>query len=488
MSRRLLHYGLALGSIVALVPTAAAASVVFQNSIAIPGDAVDLAPGSSPNETRFGAFSDIYYDRFTNSFYALGDRGPGGGVISYETRVQQFSLGVNQTTGAISNFQLQQTIKFSNGGAALNGLNPQLLNGNVATLGNSHDPEGFAIGKNGNFFVADEYGPAVREFTPSGQLVRTFTTPANLLPKKADTTLDFVSGRPTIVTGRQDNRGYEGLAISADGSKLYAMLQDPLVNEGSSNEGRRSQNLRLVEFDVASGTATKQFIYQLESIADINSRIPGTGSDFGATAQGRNIGISGIVAIDENRFLVIERDNRGVGVDDPLGLNPVGSKRVYEIDISGATDVSALSLEGTNTLPPGVAPVAKSLHLDVQAALLAAGLPLTEKLEGIAIGPMLDDGSFLLLLGIDNDFSVTQSGEGVQFDVCVGGGASSQVAIGDACPDGQALLPSYLYAFKDGNITGYVTQQRVPEPATWTLMLAATLMLAGCGIAGRRGN
>ena len=46
----------------------------------------------------------------------LVDRGPGGGVIPYQTRVQQFSLNVNQSTGAISNFVLQNTILLTKDG------------------------------------------------------------------------------------------------------------------------------------------------------------------------------------------------------------------------------------------------------------------------------------------------------------------------------------------------------------------------------------
>ncbi|WP_414563960.1 MULTISPECIES: esterase-like activity of phytase family protein [unclassified Anabaena] len=39
---------------------------------------------------------------------------------------------------------------------------------------------------NGNFSVADEYGPPVYEFNPTGAFLRTFTTPDNLFPTKAD--------------------------------------------------------------------------------------------------------------------------------------------------------------------------------------------------------------------------------------------------------------------------------------------------------------
>jgi hypothetical protein len=144
-----------------------------------------------------------------------------------------------------------------------------------------------------------------------------------------------------------------------------------------------------VEFDTATRSPVAQYIYQLESLAAINDRIPGTDDDFGQNSQGRNIGISAITALNNNEFLVLERDNRGVGEADPLGEAPVASKRVYKIDLTGATDVSNISLAGTNTLPAGVTPVSKSLFLDIAEQLKAAGQVIPEKLEGLAIGPQL---------------------------------------------------------------------------------------------------
>lgn len=479
-----------VAGILALIGATAATARAqsFVNSITISGSATDRAAGTTPNANRLGGFlSDLYYDRLNDVYYGLPDRGPGGGLVSYETRVQKFSLAVDNTTGAISNFQLLDTIKFSDAnGAAFNGLNPLLLNGNTSTLGNSFDPEGFAVGKNGNFYVSDEYGPSVREFTPGGKLVRTFTPPANLVPQGASGS-DFVNGRPTITSGRQDNRGFEGLAVSPDGTKLYAMLQDPLVNEGAQNDGRRSRNLRIVEYDTATGASGRQFVYQLEDIAAINGRIPETADDFSATNQGRSIGISAIIPVNDHEFLVIERDNRGVGIDDPLGVNPVGSKRVFRIDINGATDVSSVSLANSNSLPAGVNAVSKSLYLDVQAALLAAGLPLTEKLEGITIGRQLAGGEFSLLLGTDNDFSVTQTGAGEQFDVYVGpGGVVTQVPLGTPGPAGASLIPTYLYAFR-APVAGFAPQQQtIPEPGTLALAGAGGLGLLLDGVRRRR--
>ena len=206
-----LGVAIALGSFLSARPSYAVSLV---NSLEISGEATDLTPGSGANINRLGMFSDIYYDRPTNTYYGLSDRGPGGGVYSYETRVQQFTLGVNSATGAIGNFNLQRTIKFTKNGQPYNGQNPLLLNGSASTLGLSLDPEGFAVAPNGHFYVSDEYGPSVLEFNANGEWLRSFTTPSNLLPITGGNP-DY-SGTTTVSTGRQDNRGFEGLAISPD--------------------------------------------------------------------------------------------------------------------------------------------------------------------------------------------------------------------------------------------------------------------------------
>lgn len=385
---------------------------------------------------------------------------------------------MNPATGAIGNFKLLDTILFKDGANSFNGLNPEALNGDKSVLGRSLDPEGFVVGRNGNFYVSDEYGPAVKEFRRDGSFVRSFTTPGNILPK-ASGVPNFVDGRPTLTTGRQDNRGFEGLTVSPDGKKMYAMLQDPLVNEGDP-DGRRSRHLRIVEFDVASGLSTKQFIYQTESLDDLNARVPD--DPFGGNAQGRNIGISAIIALNDKEFLIIERDNRGAGVDDPTGAAPVASKRIYKISLDGASDVSALDLTGANDLPAGVTPVSKTLYFDLAEALTAQGIPIAEKLEGITVGKQLDDGSYALILGTDNDFSVTQDGDAVQFDVCTDGVTSQQVDLDSACPVGLSLLPSYLFSIKADGLN-YVQPQSVSEPGMAMLM---ALGLVGFGTIRKR--
>jgi hypothetical protein len=485
---------LALFTLVTAIPLSA--GPVFVNGLLIPGNSLDATGLPGANAGRFGFFSDIYNDIRLNQWWAISDRGPGGGLLNYETRLTRFGVYINPVTGRISEFTVLETIKLTDPkgllegpGPALNGLNPLALNGYEGTLGHSFDPEGLVIDPwTHNFLVTDEYGPSLYEFDRQGRLLRIFEVPALLVPK-AGGNVNYVALRdacpnPNVpfnplcgaTEGRQDNRGYEGLAISPDGLKLFAVLQDPLINEPPPNNGRNGRNVRIVVFDnnPASPTYTKniaQYVYQLEPQADVAARInaikPGN-----ATAtdprQGRNIGVSSIVAINNTQFLVLERDNRGIGVDDPSATNVVGSKRVYKIDIAGATDVSTTALP-IDTLPAGVTPVTKSsMLIDLSANSLLPNGKQAEKWEGLAIGPRLANGDRMILTGNDNDYSVTQTGAGDQFDVYVDfAGNFARCILDDptkcevnppaadlvidnpvALPRGFSLLPGVLHSYR----------------------------------------
>jgi hypothetical protein len=476
-----------VGSLAALAlgqASTVSADPVFVNGILIPGNLPDATNQSGANNGRFGFFSDIYYNPTLNQWWALSDRGPGGGLLDYDTRLSRFQINVHPVTGEISHFRVLETILFTDpdrrllgAGPHLNGLNPLALNGDASVLGHSFDPEGLVIDPNTDeFIVADEYGPAVYVFDRKGRLVKVFDVPTNLVPR-VNGVEDYFAIRDTgLNAGRQDNRGYEGLAISPDGKTLYAVLQDPLVNEPSAgSNGRNGRNVRIVVYDndhtsPSYGTSIKQLVYQLELQADVAARI-NEQIDGDATAtdprQGRNIGVSAIIAINDTEFLVIERDNRGIGVETPQGERAVGSKRVYKINITGASDVTSVALPA-GSLPAGVVAVTKSAEpfIDIHAHTLLPNDKQAEKWEGLAIGPRLVGGDRLILAGNDNDYSVTQTGAGEQFDVYVDFDGNfalcvldeptqcavnpAAIAIGNPVPlpDGYELLPGVLHAYR----------------------------------------
>lgn len=94
--------------------------------------------------------------------------------------------------------------------------------------------------------------------------------------------------------GRQANRGMEGLAISPDGSTLFGIMQNALLQDHGLNPppstDRLGLNNRILEVDLATGE-THEYVYVLDAI-------------------NRGQGACEILAINDHEFLVIERDNR----------------------------------------------------------------------------------------------------------------------------------------------------------------------------------
>lgn len=445
----------------AALSSAAQAAPAFVNGLVIDGHALDASGANLVNDGRLGFFSDIYYDPQRNEWWALSDRGPGGGTLQYETRVHRFALDVDPANGSISNFQVLQTLILRKGGAVLNGFAPEV----AGPLGLALDPEGIVVHpRTGHFLISDEYGPSLYEVNRSGRLVRAYDVPARLLPRHDATGVVNHASDSGNDAGKRTNRGFEGLAISPDGNFAYAMLQSAMLDEGGGNGVLN----RIVKFDTGTGLALAQYAYRMEG-----------------SSQGR--GISALVALNGHELLVLERNNRGLGVPDANLAGP--NKKVFRIDLRGATDVSAIDLDAVDAVFTPVGKSGPTPWLDLALAetlahpsLAALGGASPEKWEGLAIGPRLADGSYLLLAGTDNDYSVTQNGSGTQFDVyfkpngatpsriqCDIGSFANCLAInangslGAALPagfdfSGYRLIPGVLHAYKasPADLAGYV--------------------------------
>ena len=78
-------------------------NISYVNGIAVPGSTLDVAGGATFN--RLGMFSDLYYDRNRNEWWGVADRGPGGGVLSYDTRLERFSIDVNARPARSATFR-----------------------------------------------------------------------------------------------------------------------------------------------------------------------------------------------------------------------------------------------------------------------------------------------------------------------------------------------------------------------------------------------
>jgi hypothetical protein len=358
------------------------------------------APAICVPKAIFGGFgSDLAYTGHDNVFIAAPDRGPFDGLTDVPYLDRFHFLHITTDLGApFPNIHVRlldtRFLKNELGQTFVGAAGAVVPNDELVTL--RLDPEGIRVGANGNLYVSDEYGPYVFEFNRQGHLVRRIQVPSKF-------SIDSPGADPTAElrnnsSGRQANRGMEGLAISPDGSTLFGIMQNALIQDHGlatpfpvdPNEapGRLGLNNRILKIDLLTGE-THEYVYVLDAI-------------------NRGQGVSEILAINDHEFLIVERDNRSWLSDEPQAPT---RKKIYKIDITGATDVSGIESLPAGALPAGVVPVTKPTSPFIDLLDPAFGLQLNdanaiaEKIEGLAWGPDLADGRHVLYVISDNDLN-----------------------------------------------------------------------------------
>ena len=389
-----------IGALTALLGAPGAAQAQYISLIGVgevPGtlsDGLELVPplledGVTPHDQVGGFGSAITYTGVGNRYLAVPDRGPADGATSYLDRYYMFDIKLAPgATPAVSVSLSQATLLTNDLGELLTG-SAAAFDATNSPAGRRFDPEGIVMSGKGTFFVSDEYGPFIYELGAGGDRHKVKPVPPRFLISTPGTT-PATELPPFNTSGRQANRGMEGLAISPDGKKLYGLMQNALIQDGAldSKNGRIGMNVRLLELDLESHQ-TRELVYVLQ--------------------DARN-GLCEILAIDDHQFLVLERDGTAGA--------KAASKRIYKIDISAASDVSQVDALPTGALPAGVVPVAKTLFLDLlDPAFGLAGAAFPEKIEGLAFGPPLADGRLSLLVTSDNDFKSAQPSQVFAFAV-----------------------------------------------------------------------
>jgi hypothetical protein len=352
-----------------------------------------LEDGVTPRDLAGGFGSAIAYTGKKNLYVATPDRGPADGTTSYVDRVYVISIDVarNGADQYVITPRIDKTrLMRADAKTFFTGSFEAFDETGSAQGSLRFDPEGIRISACGKTaFVSDEYGPYLYEFDlDSGKRLRSLALPSKFL-------IDYPSVVPSDelsrnLSGRQANRGMEGLAISPDGGRLYGIMQSALIQDGGLNASlsRVGTNNRIVEIDVATGDV-REFLYTLDD---------------------KGNGVSEIVAVNDHQFLVLERDGRA-------GAAAV-VKKLFLVDIAGATDIRAVKQLPSTGVPAGVTAVAKSLFIDMlNPAFGLAGATFPEKLEGLAFGPDLEDGRHLLIVTNDNDFNQAQGSKFFAFAI-----------------------------------------------------------------------
>lgn len=383
---------------------------------------------------------------YKGSLWLLPDRGYNVvGTTDYRPRLNTISIELTPVEpGAVpAAGQEQSGVKATladtmlltdDKGADATGLDP--LNGVRAASGDmpilpeangklALDDEAIARLPDGTMVISDEYGPNIYRFSAEGHLMSAMQPPAALVPMRHGAP-NFASDNPgpgaaepdpkDPETGRQNNQGLEGMAMTPDGKFLIAVLQSAPRQDGGDS-GSTRQNTRALIYDASDLAHLKlahEYVVPLPVFKDAKDKTK-------VAAQ------SEIVALSDKTLLMLTRDSgNGQGVKGDESL----FRKINIVDLSAATDIAGGPFDAADkpvapkgVLDPSVTPAKLTPFIDIndKAELGRFGLhngkpndknDLSEKWEAMSLVSVLDPklpDDYFLFVANDNDF-LTQDG------------------------------------------------------------------------------
>jgi 3-phytase/alkaline phosphatase D len=351
---------------------------------------VTFPTGFTFEGTQVGGLSGIAYDRFNNVFYSISDD------RSQFNPARFYTLNIDLSDGSLDDgdvtFEDVTTITDENG---------------QAFAPNSLDPEGIAFTERGTLFISSEgertttrlIDPFINEFSLQGQQFNELPVPDKFNP----------SGIGANDPGIRNNLAFESLTISPDQRFLFTATENALVQDGPAATLTNSSPSRILQYDLQTGEAVGEFLYITDPVADAPNPAGGLNTN----------GLVELLALDNNgTFLSLERSfSTGVG----------NSVKLYQTSILGATDIS--DLDSVNAAEVD-AVAQKRLLLD----FTDLGITL-DNLEGLALGPTLEDSRQSLIVVADNNFSSTQFTQVLSFALDIDTIAGAEPIVGGDAND-----------------------------------------------------
>ena len=188
--------------------------------------------------------------------------------------------------------------------------------------------------------------------------------------------------------GTQDNKAFEAMSINSYRDHLWVSTESALYQDILPDEhARNRQYIRFNQFNLKDNTMIKQVVYPAVSQIRVNQ------------FTGFN-GVTDFLSLGDQKLLVVERAYLKDSSTPDNRKTDVNSIRLFLTDCSSATDVSEHpSLKNKEFTTCG-----KRQLVDLSDIIVGT----VDNIEGITIGPEVSNGSYLMVLVSDNNFSNLQ--------------------------------------------------------------------------------
>ena len=326
-------------------------------------------PKTTFADTPVGGLSGLSYDRDRDRFYAISDDRSNLAPARFYT----FKLQLTPS-GAIEGVKLEDVTFLRD------------RNGETYPPG-TLDTEGIALSPRGSIYISSEgssnrgIAPFINEYNlETGKLLSSLKIPQRYLPNREQQ------------QGVQNNLGFEALTLSPkslsreDPFRLFtatesSLLQDEVteLQDGVTESPNQSAPIRLLHYiinPIGDPFLVAEHLYLLEPSAE----------------EVIYNGLTELIALQkEGYFLSLERT---------YGWTGAGAK-IFQIVVANATDTTKIASFADNLA--AVTPLKKKILLDLSQLDIEL-----DNLEGMTLGPRLQDGSRTLVLISDDNFRQDQ--------------------------------------------------------------------------------
>nr|WP_287859229.1 esterase-like activity of phytase family protein [Klebsiella sp.] len=246
------------------------------------------------------------------------------------------------------------------------------------------DAEGLVITPENQLLWSSEAGSPLRKSTLTGKFVEDLSA---IFPEGYS-----VDSKKEDPEGFRSGISWEGLSFTPDSQYLYVAAEGALKQDGPLASPMNSSPARILKFryngDDKKPQLEKSFLYNVDPVSHI--------SKFAINDNG----VSEVLALNENKLLVVERSGRNASE----GFNDWDfTVKVWLADTATSTDIKEIKSLAQVEKRSIIQPVVKKLLIDFSDVTNAP-----DCIEGVTFGPLID-GKKTLIFVSDNNFQPYQN-------------------------------------------------------------------------------